>query len=102
MTAARSVRALCLAVFLSLFPVCGQARASGPQKIYVAANGSNSNPGTIDKPLQTLAAAVAQLQNLGTIIVAPGTYPVAGPLVVTQSGVSILARNDTPPILQYT
>jgi hypothetical protein len=47
--------------------------------LYVAQNGSDSNPGTEDKPLATIARADARASAGYTIHVAPGIYRVSAP-----------------------
>jgi hypothetical protein len=62
------------------------------KNLYVASNGSDSNPGTQTKPVKTIARATA-LASAGYIIhVAPGTYTVSAPstgsagILTTKSG----------------
>ncbi|HLJ11368.1 MAG TPA: right-handed parallel beta-helix repeat-containing protein, partial [Planctomycetaceae bacterium] len=85
----------CVSAWLAERP----AAASDPQKLYVATNGSDSNPGTLQQPLQTLGAAVAVLQDLGAIYILPGTYTVSSSLDIDNNSVSILAYSATQPVL---
>lgn len=62
-----------------------------PQTLYVATNGSDSNPGTITQPLLTVAAAVGKVQTGGAIFVRAGTYGTTGELVLSTPAVQIRA-----------
>lgn len=56
------------------------ASCQGPRHIYVAASGSDTNPGTHSAPLATIAHADFIAAAGDTIHVAPGIYRVAAPL----------------------
>src|SRR5579872_444954 len=97
-----ALRRFCTSIaLLGLVVVYGPASAWGQQKLYVAPGGSDSNPGTIKQPLQTLSAAVGMAQDSAAIYVLPGTYSVPEGLSISQNAVSILAFSDTRPLLQY-
>lgn len=51
--------------------------AAGAKNIYVATDGSDSNRGTMDSPLATLAAAQAKVQPGDTVYFRGGTYRIA-------------------------
>ncbi len=60
--------------------------------IYVdIVNGDDSNPGTIDEPLQTVQAGIDFAVNNGanSVFVAEGDYVKAGPVAIMQEGVSL-------------
>ena len=61
--------------------------ACAPGAIYVAPNGNDANPGTVDRPIQTLARAKALVQPLLpmmpsdlVVYLRGGTYPVTSTL----------------------
>jgi hypothetical protein len=70
------------------------AVAASPYDLYVAADGSDSNPGTQDAPFLTIARADSLASAGYTIHVAPGTYEVSAPsansvgIRTTRSGTS--------------
>lgn len=79
---------LCLFAFFMLIASYGHA-----VDIYVAPNGSDSNPGTIDKPLATLASALRKVREIRRqndpsiaggvhIILASGTYSLYEPVFI--------------------
>ena len=55
------------------------ASCNGARHLYVATTGSDTNPGTRDEPLKTIARADALARPGCTIHVGPGTYRVAAP-----------------------
>src|SRR5207253_8659841 len=73
----------------------------GPQTLYVATNGSDTNPGTITQPLQTIAAAIAKLPIFGVVYVRAGTYPTIGRLGLTVTGSQVLAMPGETVVIQY-
>ncbi len=98
---------LILTIVLSLFTVvtAGATELSGHGYVYVATNGSDSNPGTLDKPLLTFHAArdkARQLKNSGNypegviVYVREGMYSFTEQLLLTEedSDVSWTNYND--------
>src|SRR5262249_38210868 len=70
------------------------------QTLYVATNGSDSNPGPISQPLLTVAAGVGKLQTGGAIFVRAGTYPTTARLAIAVAGAQIAAMSgETVTIL---
>src|SRR5438309_187585 len=65
------MRPLCNATLVILSLRIGTALGGS---LYVAPSGSDSNPGTIAKPLRTLARAVAGAGPGDTIVLKDGTY----------------------------
>ena len=70
-----------------VFGDAGPCDACAPGAIYVAPNGSDANPGTLDQPLQTLTKAKALVQPLVpkatsdlVVYLRGGTYPVTSTL----------------------
>lgn len=63
---------LVFTLLLQMFAV-PSARAAG-NTYYVATNGSNSNPGSIDKPFKTIQKAASIVQAGDTVYVRGGTY----------------------------
>jgi hypothetical protein len=66
----------------------GPCDACAPGAIYVAPNGSDANPGTLDQPLQTLTKAKALVQPLVgkatsdlVVYLRGGTYPLTSTLI---------------------
>ena len=81
-------RFLAMAVLILIF--CPSLSAfSAPPELFVATNGNDANPGTADKPLATVARAkqlvreriAAGLKENLTVLIGPGTYELAEPLV---------------------
>ena len=65
-----------------VFADAGPCDACAPGAIYVAPNGNDANPGTVDRPIQTLARAKALVQPLLpmmssdlVVYLRGGTYP---------------------------
>ena len=68
--------------------------------VYVSTSGNDSNPGSMEAPLQTIQAGITKAQQLyGTtssqVRVAGGTYSGAGPIVTMQNGISIYGGYST-------
>ena len=70
-----------------VFADAGPCDACAPGAIYVAPNGNDANPGTVDRPIQTLARAKALVQPLLpmmpsdlVVYLRGGTYPVTSTL----------------------
>jgi hypothetical protein len=74
---------------------------------YVSPTGSDSNPGTLDEPFQTIDKAVS-LITAGTIIyLCGGTYTVSAEIDLLSSGtdgnpICIEAYNDEKPVLDFS
>ncbi|MBD0384487.1 RICIN domain-containing protein [Paenibacillus sp. WST5] len=86
------------------------AAGSGPDSngIYVAANGSASNPGTIDRPT-TLTMALTKVAAGGTIYMLGGTYSYSSTITIARdnSGSSggrkkIFAYGSEKPVLDFS
>jgi parallel beta-helix repeat protein len=80
--------AILILVTLSLiiFPINYSGKAVGDSlTYYVSLSGSDSNPGTLDKPWKTIQHA-ANTVNSGTIIVKAGDYTSQGRVMITKSG----------------
>jgi hypothetical protein len=76
--------------------------------IYVAPNGSASNPGTIDSPT-TLTAAITKIAAGGTIYMRAGTYSFSSQITIARgnngsSGAlkKIFAYNSEKPVLDFS
>jgi len=75
---------ICLLVSLSLAPAWGL-----PAAYYVAANGSDSNPGsTIGQPFASISKAVASSVPGDTILVRGGNYPLSTTIALSKRGTS--------------
>jgi len=61
--------------------------ADPPPTLYVATTGVDTNPGTKELPLKTIAAALAKAQVDNSIFVRAGTYRQTGTLNMTKAGV---------------
>ncbi|MEO6288221.1 MAG: right-handed parallel beta-helix repeat-containing protein [Dyadobacter sp.] len=57
-----------------------------PQEVFVSHSGSDSNPGTRNKPLRSIQKAVDLLQPGKTVILLGGLYELAAPITVTAKG----------------
>ncbi len=78
-----------------------------PSTIYVAPNGSDSNAGTLEAPLYSLAVAVAAAQPGDIIYMRAGTYYYTATVVIDKAGTSnspikILAYPGERPVLNYS
>jgi hypothetical protein len=77
-------------------------------QIYVATTGSDSNPGTISKPLATITKALTLISpSNSTIYIRAGRYYYSAPIAITASGTSttmynLFAYPGERPILDFT
>jgi len=75
----------CAVLWLSLILLANNASAG---VYYVASNGDDANPGTIDQPFATIAKARDTIRALGTdghtVYIRGGTYRITSPLVFTE------------------
>ncbi|MDR2936306.1 MAG: right-handed parallel beta-helix repeat-containing protein [Rikenellaceae bacterium] len=101
---------LCL---LSAMAVQGTSRpdaptAAEPNHIFVAINGSDSNPGTLTAPLASVAAAVSKVFPGDTIFVRGGVYPLDAMVAITTNGepegriVLSKHRGDARPVFDFS
>src|SRR6266571_5195282 len=84
-----------LAVAVVLVRIFPSAMASSGHVYYVATNGSDSNPGTIDQPWATLTNALGDLQPGDTLYVRGGTYQervLPGPLAKGTESAPIIVQ----------
>jgi hypothetical protein len=72
-------------VYLTMNPIGASAATTD---VYVAASGSDGNPGTISSPFRTLARAFAAVRPGTTVYVRGGTYRPAATLTSSVSGTS--------------
>lgn len=67
----------------------GTVSYSAPEgAVYVATNGSDANPGTIQRPMATLSAATKKVKEHGTVVMRGGTYH-EDALVYPKRGITI-------------
>ncbi len=76
-------------------------------QIYVAADGDDSYPGTLEQPLKNITAAVALAQAGDTIYVRGGVYSLAATISISKSGTEnnkhyLLAYQDERPLLDFS
>ena len=74
---------------------------------YVATSGQDTNIGTLDSPLATLAKAITLSSAGDTILVRAGTYGMTSTLAISKSGqaekkYSLLAFSDERPVLDFS
>jgi hypothetical protein len=61
---------------ITFIPLVSQQQiAIQPNAVYVAPNGSDSNPGTLNRPWKTVDKAVRSVTNGGMIVLRAGQYP---------------------------
>lgn len=89
-------------------PATGGA-APGPNDVYIATNGADTNPGTEAAPLATLTAALAKVKPGVTLWLKPGTYKYAATieLAFKYSGaagkmVTLQAAPGGRPVLDFS
>ena len=86
-----------------LFVLCAVVAADDANaqraELHVAAEGDDGNAGTADKPLRSVAAAVRQLKEHGSVVVHEGTYPVAAPIELATKGTAIRAAGNAKVLL---
>jgi hypothetical protein len=78
-----------------------------PAQIYVAPDGSDSNPGTIEEPLGTIPAAVNIAQAGDTIYLRGGVYILEIPISISKDGTEesayhLFAYQKERPILDFS
>lgn len=86
-----------------IFSFCNKAFA----QIYIATNGIDSNPGTIELPLKTIPAAVSLAQAGDTIFVRGGVYTLISTITISKNGTAnnrhfLIAYQNERPILDFT
>jgi hypothetical protein len=70
---------------------------------YVAVDGDDANPGTLEQPFATIGHAIAVVAPDGTIYVRGGTYLLDHTLVLAKTGPILLAAYpDESPILDFS
>ncbi len=73
--------------FLAFLPVLPLTGAGAPlPEVFVSLSGSDSNPGTRNKPLRSIQKAVDQLGPGKTVTLLDGLYELAAPVTVTAKG----------------
>ena len=55
-------------------------------QIYIATDGIDTNPGTIEQPLKTIPAAVSMAQAGDTIFIRGGDYIMSTTITITKNG----------------
>ncbi len=75
-------------------------------QIYVSPNGNDSNPGTIDKPFKTIAAAISAAKEAETIYLRGGVYASSVKIKISRSGTvnnyyKLLAYPGEKPVLDF-
>ena len=76
-------------------------------QIYVSTDGNDSNPGTIDKPLKTISAAVSSASAGSTIYLRGGVYSSSSKIKIGKSGASnyycnLFAYQAEKPVVDFT
>lgn len=76
-------------------------------QIYVATNGNDTNPGTIEQPLKTIPAAVTLAQAGDTIFVRGGVYALSATITINKNGTAtdnfyLFAFQNERPVLDFT
>ena len=95
------LRPLILSVLILLGAVAPSFAVDPPPSLYVATTGIDTNPGTKDLPLRTLAAALSKAQVDNTIFVRRGTYRQTGTLNISKAGVIIRAMAGETPTIEH-
>lgn len=71
------------------------------QELHVSPNGADANSGTLDRPLQSLPAALKRLTTGGSIIVRGGRYPFSARLEITVKGATIRSRDGESVVIEH-
>jgi hypothetical protein len=94
--------------FLSLISFLGLAMPLFAQK-YVATDGDDANPGTIDQPFKTITKAISEVTPGDTIYVRGGIYALTSTITISaaKSGtesrlITLTAFHDEIPILDFS
>ncbi len=93
--------------FFILFTVLLLLTASLNAQIYVSPNGSDSNSGTIDKPFQTINAAISAAKTVETIFLRGGVYASSAKIKISRNGTDnnyykLWAYPGEKPVLDFT
>ena len=91
---------------ITVFIICGAFMRVNAQ-IYVSPNGNDSNPGTIDKPLQSISLAMSKAYQDTTIYLRGGIYNLTSTLHTSRNGakghyIKLFAYPGEHPILDYS
>ena len=76
---------------------------TGPTRYYVATDGSDENPGTIDQPFQTIQHAVNQVIPGDTVLIRAGTYREQVTLTISgtpEQPITIMGYGDEYPTIK--
>ena len=76
-------------------------------QIFVAVDGDDSGPGTIDQPLKTISSAVSKTQAGDTIFVRGGVYSLSATISISKSGSEnnryfLISYKDERPLLDFS
>lgn len=92
-----AIRSTLLVLVLVLSVLLGNVSC---ERLYVATNGSNSNPGTSTDPLADLATAVAHARYGDTIYFSSGTFTGPQNIGLSLEHLNIVGSSDEPTIFQ--
>jgi pectate disaccharide-lyase len=81
--------------------------AASSNDLWIATNGSDTNPGTEALPLATLSAAHSKVSAGQTIWIKPGTYSWSSTVKLTKNGTSsspinVFAASGTRPVIDFS
>lgn len=79
-----------------LIPICttlSQASPLASTNIWVATGGCDDGPGTAERPLATIQAALSRAP-AGHIVIGPGTYRLAAPLVLDEKNAGLVLEGS--------
>lgn len=88
-------------LLISLLFVLSFVGCNTAKEVYVSPDGSDSNDGSVSKPLKTIEAAINKISSGGTVWLRGGVYEMESPLVLKpeNSGISIKAFKGETPVL---
>lgn len=74
---------------------------------YIATNGIDSNPGTIDSPLKTIPSAIAKVNAGDSIILRSGNHTYTNTISISKSGtgtakIYLVSYKDEHPVLDFS
>ena len=89
-------------IIMALLVAAACSSVYGREVLYVATDGSDTNPGTLERPLLTIPAAVDKASNGAAILVRAGEYRLQEPLVITpaNSGLTITGYPGERPVIK--
>jgi hypothetical protein len=71
------------------------------QELHVAPDGNDENPGSSDKPLKSVPAAIKALKRGGAVVFHDGTYEIGARIEIATPGIRLIAAAGATPVLEH-